>query len=241
MRLVRRATLPLALCALALAPPAVGQQEPERAFKQRGAYRITVSGTATLELQATTRATCADVENAGSAGVNNVLVSGSYRVTLQRKTTKIPRVATGYGTYTPWGTVKGFSLTKSAQETFDEFTCDDRPTPVTKTCTTTRATPSRASLQFGADSAKRLIVKMRGEGPSGFPGFFYCHDTRGTFEYFGGTLFSFDRLSRWKRSKGSLVLSYDKPLTLPKNNARLSAYTGKTSARLKIAWRRVRR
>jgi len=234
-------TLPLALCALALAQPAVGQQEPERAFTQRGAYRITVSGTATLELQASKRATCADVENAGSAGVNNVLVSGTYRVKLQRKTTTVRRVATGHGTYTPSGRVKGFSLAKSAQETFDEFQCEDRPAPTTRTCTTSRVTPSRAWLQLGADSAKRLLAVLRSEGPSGFPGFFYCHDTSRRFEYFGEGLFSSDRLSRWRRSRGSLVLSYDKPLALPKNNARLSGYTGRTSAKLKIAWRRVRR
>jgi len=228
-------------------------------IKPKGGYRVTVSGTADLELNLTQRRQCGDNPE------DRELVRGVYHSALPPRTETISRALTlqGKRPYGPQGKVTGFSLVRSVDETFDDFTaCPEEVGsggPATRTCqrTRTKSLPtSRHQLGFFHDS-RSVLIGMRGPGgdpaDGHFPSNFYFCAVPTDFEQGprppGAGIGPRIPLSEFTRGKsGTVVISDSYPVSVevehagyPGSSYPPSKYTGKASFELKIEWRRVRR
>lgn len=252
----RGSWLVIVLAGALLTPPTAASAVNKK-VKRQGGYEVTVTGTATRDVEAQDREQCgADEDVPGGyegSGIN--LVSGSFRATMKRTRT-IPRVSFSGAPFMPWGAVRGYTLQHTTEETYDDLRGCAGGGLITETCSTSRPEVLGAGqrLVIAGDGPRHVLIALKGGDPPGFasrwlvcapfaPGPFHV-DVPERIRFSGLPLYKRVRLLRFTEQRtGKVTISASRPETfrVPSDGAGDQRYRGSSAAELTVKWRRVRR
>jgi hypothetical protein len=244
---VKLALSVLVALALAFTGGVASASKLPRPHKPKGAYKVVVTGTGTLELNlASAPWAC------GGQAENLLLLKGVYRSDLATKTATIPRARswTRKKPYGPYGTVAPLTVSGTSEETFNDYTaCPPligSGSPVTKTCSgsaTRTLSRSTHQLRIYRDIKGIHVSLQTSKGDrrtDGFPGpVNSC--ALGISEQHPIEIDKRVPNSRFAGRKGTLVLTRSAPVAFerPYGFHPPISYTGTATYQLTIQWLRT--